>query len=225
MAGSSFDFLTLPPDAGNTGKKMLVRKVDIGGGEFRYANVFTEGRSERVLGVYRTVLPQVTIQAAAQNGTTTGFAWGVIPSGSTVKARIRQVSVITQHSTVLATPTAPRLILQVFSYTGTPSGATLTPGRVDSAGPAPVLDMRAAMTGMTVNLAAAAPLGVAGVVGALTAVAAYCPCETKMIEADEDGFPVIAAGQGFVIYQDVAGTTSDTRKASISIVHDECDFS
>lgn len=225
MAGSSFDFLTLPPDAGNTGKKMLVRKVDIGGGEFRYANVFTSARSERLLGIYRAVNAQDTVQASAQNGTSTGFLWMTIPSGSTVQARIRQILVSTQHSTVLATPSAPRIVAQSFTFTGTPSGATLTAGKTKSSWPTAVLDLRTAVTGMTPSLVA--KLATAPICGALTAVAAYSPTPLKMIDedGDEDGWPVIAAGQGLVIYQDIAGTTSDTRKINLNVVWDECDFS
>lgn len=224
MAGSSFDYITLPSDAGNTGRKVLQRKVDIGGGEFRYANYFVEGRNERVLGVYRTVLPQFTVLQNAQDGTSTGVVWGVIPAGSTTYARIRQVKVMSQHSTALATPTAPRLVLRGFAFSGTPSGASVTPAKVHSVMPSPVLDLRTAVTGMTPTLASV-PIGVAGIVGALTAVGAHAPCAIEMLETDEDGFPIVAAGQGFVIFQDVAGTASDTRKCNITIVHDECDFS
>lgn len=41
--------------------------------------------------------------------------------------------------------------------------------------------------------------------------------------ADEDEWLVLVPGEGFVIWQDTAGTTSDTRKFNIQLLWDEID--
>lgn len=226
MAQFSFDKITLPPDSGNTGKDMLIGKMDMGAGVFRYANAFVQVRPVKLLGVYRALPSPLTVLASAQNGTTTGFLWLTIPSGSTVQARIRQILVSTQHATVLATPSAPRVVARAFTFTGTPSGATLAAAKTDSAWPGATLDLRTAVTGLTPSLAAGS-FACAGIVGALTAVGAYAPAPIKMMDEDggEDGWLNIKAGQGVVIYQDVNGTTSDTRVLNISLTWDEIDAS
>lgn len=128
-----------------------------------------------------------------------------------------------QHSTVLATPTAPRIVASRFSFTGTASGAAVTPARIDAAMPAPITDWRTAVTGMTVTMGEV--LGSAGIVGALTAVGSYEPTNNDIIKpADaEDEWIVIKPGNGLVLWQDIAGTTSDTRKFNPTIVIDEID--
>jgi hypothetical protein len=67
--------------------------------------------------------------------------------------------------------------------------------------------------------------GATALVGALTAVGAYEPTFRDLIDpaAEEDTWPVFYPGEGFVIYQDVAGTTSDTRKFNIQFTADEID--
>lgn len=183
-----------------------------------YANRIIEARAS--LGVYRAALAQVTVLQAAQDGTTTGFLWAYLPAAATKKARIRKVLVSSQQSTALATPTAPRLSLVRATFTGTASGTQVTPGKVDSAHPAAVFDLRTAVTGLTPVLGAA--IGALGLVGSQTAVGNYHPIATPLFKAElEDERLVIAPGEGIVIYQDTAGTASDTRKANIGLVWDE----
>lgn len=54
---------------------------------------------------------------------------------------------------------------------------------------------------------------------------AYEPCFKDIIDpaADEDDWPIFKPGEGFVVYQDTAGTTSDTRKINIQLLADEID--
>jgi hypothetical protein len=216
--------IRLPDDSGNAGARVRTRTRSVGGSTV-HEHLFTPLRAAEVLGVYRVVLPQQTILQAAQNGTATGFLWFHVPAAVTgKKVRIRKVRVSTQHSTALATPTAPRLVAQLFAFTGTASGATVAPGKNDSGFPNAVADLRTAVTGLTVSLGAV--VGVYGVVGALTAVGAWVPVDNEAPESDEeDGWIVLAPGEGIVLYQDVAGTASDTRKANVTVIWDEIDVS
>ena len=223
MAGPVAGFVQLPLDTGNTGKKVRTVSLVVGADTVHH-HFFVQAREKKVLGTYRAGLAQVTILAAAQNGTSTGFLWAHMPTAITGKsARIRRLRVESQHSTALATPTAPRITAVQFTFTGTASGAAVAAIENDRLGPAAVLDLRTAVTGLTPSLVGS--LGTAGIVGALTAVGAYAPRTIDIVDAatEEDCWPVIAPGEGIVIYQDVAGTTSDTRKANISLLWDEID--
>lgn len=179
-------------------------------------------RKGLVLGVYRAALDQQTVLQAAQNGTSTGFLWAHNPIATVAKwARIRRVKVDSGHSTALPTPTAPRLRIVRFTFTGEASGASVTAAKIDAGMPTPVLSLRTAATGLTPALVAA--LGAVGLAGALTAVGAYAPTLETILDGEEDEWPIIKPGEGIVVYQDTAGTAADTRKFNLSLLWDEID--
>lgn len=225
MAGPVANKIILPLDSGNTGKNVRTQSRVVGA-DTVHEHFFIPVRQAQVLGVYRTALAQQTVQAAAQNGTATGFVWAHVPVLVSNKwARIRRVYYSSQHSTALATPTAPRLVLQRFTFTGVAAGASVAAGKVDSAAPTAILDLRTAVTGLTVTLDVL--MAAAGICGALTAVGAYNVSDVNIIDpaSNEDEWPIIKPGQGFVLYQDIAGTVADTRKFNPVIVWDEIDVS
>lgn len=223
MAAPVAGKIILPDDSGNAGKKVRAQ-TRVVGADTVYEHFFVPTRQAMLLGVYRLGMAQVTAAAAAQNGTATGALWFHVPVAiSNKKVRIRRLTVTSQHATVLATPTAPRLTATRFTFTGTASGASLTPVKTDSAYGAPIVDLRTAVTGLTVTLVGS--IGTAPFCGALTAVGAYTspPVDIVSPAADEDEWPVLAPGEGIVIYQDVAGTAADTRVANIVLAWDEID--
>lgn len=216
-------FIQLPDDAGNTGKKDREQSRVVGANTV-YEKFVVRVRQAQVLGVYRAALPQQTVLLTAQNGTTTGILWAHVPIAVTnKKARLRRLYVSSQHGSALATPTAPRIVMQRMTFTGTASGAAVTAAKNDSSYPTPVFDLRTAVTGLTPTLVAA--MGAAPVVGALTAVGAYAPAVIDVFPAasEEDEWNVFAPGEGFVLFQDTAGTTSDTRVSNIVMLWDEID--
>src|SRR6185436_13483240 len=218
MAAPVDSYAQLPDDSGNAGKKIRSQTRVVGANTV-HEHFFVNVRQAAVLGVYRAAMAQVTVQASAQNGTSTGFLWAHVPSAVTnKKVRIRRVYVTSQHSTVLATPTAPRIVMTRMTFTGTASGASVTVGKVDAGAPTAVFDLRTAVTGLTPTLVAA--LGSAPIVGALTAVGAYAPASTDLISVSglEDEWIILAPGEGVVLYQDTAGTASDTRLANICLI-------
>lgn len=224
MAAPIASHVKLPDDSGNPGKKIRTQTRVIGADTVHDHFYVQVGKAE-VLGVYRTAMAQQTVAAAAQNGTSTGFLWAHVPNAITnKKARVRRFYFSSQHSTALATPTAPRIRLQRFTFTGTASGATIAPDKTVSTYPSPVFDLRTAVTGLTISLVGIG-FGAAGLAGAITAVGAYHPVDIDVVggTGDEDGYPTFATGEGFVIWQDTAGTTADTRKFNPVLVHDEID--
>src|SRR5687768_1926832 len=107
MAAPVASKIILPLDSGNTGKNVRTQTRDVGG-ETVHEHYFIQERKAKVISVYRLALVQSTVAAAAQNGTTAGFLFGHMPSTVSGKAmRLRRISFSSQHSTALATPTAP----------------------------------------------------------------------------------------------------------------------
>lgn len=223
MAAPVAGRIILPDDTGNTGKGVRTQSRVLGGNTV-HEHFYVQALKAELLGVYRVGLAQQTILQNAQDGTSTGFLWGHVPNAITnKKARLRRVIVTSQHSTALATPTAPRLVLSRMTFTGTASGASVTPVKVDATSGSAILDLRTAVTGLTVTLVGI--LGTGAITGAVTAVGAYAPAMCEFLEPlpMEDSWPVFAPGEGFVIWQDTAGTASDTRKANIQLLWDEID--
>lgn len=225
MAAPIDSMIQLPDDTGNTGKKVRTQTRVVGSNTV-HEHFWINERREKVLSVYRLNLVQGTILAAAQNGTTAGMLFGHMGSAVSGKAmRLRRLSITTQHSTALATPTAPRLIIRRYTSSGALSGTLIAPNLNDSVNHiAPACLFSLANTGTTV-VHVGIGFGSCAVAGALTAVGAYEPCFKDVIDpaADEDDWPVFYPGEGFVVYQDTAGTASDTRKFNLQFLADEID--
>lgn len=224
MAAPVANKILLPDDTGNTGKKLRTQ-TRVVGSDTVHEYFLVPVRSAAVLGVYRFAQDQGTVLAAAQNGTTAGMLFGHVPSTVSGKAaRLRRMSLTSQHSTALATPTAPRLRVVRYTSSGALSSGLLTPAKNDSNYGSAAFLLSAVNTGNTVVHVAA--FGAAGLAGALTAVGAYEPCYKDIIDpaADEDDWPVFRPGEGFVVYQDTAGTASDTRKFNLQLCWDEIDI-
>jgi hypothetical protein len=225
MAAPVPGFVQLPTDSGNTGKKVRTRIRTVGADSV-HEHVFVKEYSERILTVYRLALVQATVVASAQNGTTAGMLFAHMPSAVSGKAaRIRRLTVSSQHSTALTTPTAPRLLVRRFTSAGALSGSLIAPNVNNSQDHiAPACLFSLANTGVTV-VHVGIGFGSSALVGALTAVGAYEPNLRDIIDpaGDEDGWPIFFPGEGFVIYQDTAGTASDTRKFNVSFLMDEFD--
>lgn len=219
--------IQLPLDTGNTGRKVRTQ-TRIVGPDTVEEHFFVQTREAKITSIYRLALVQSTVLATAQNGTTAGFLFGHMPSAATTRAmRLRRLAVTSQHSTALATPTAPRLLMRRFTSSGALSGALLAPNLNDSVVHAtPSCLFSLANTGTTV-VHVGIGFSAAALAGALTAVGAYEPCYKDLIDpaSDEDEWPVFRPGEGFVLFQDTAGTASDTRKFSVQLLADEIDIS
>lgn len=227
MAGPVASEIRLPDDSGNTGKRVRSQTRDIGGGVLRHEHFFVECRQAQILSIYRLTQVQATVAAAAQNGTTAGFLFAHVPAAVTGKAmRLRRLAFTSQHSTALATPTAPRLLVRRFTSAAALSSGLLVPTKIDTTLHAtPVCLFSAVNTGVTV-VHVGDGFASGGIAGALTAVGAYEPCFKDLIDpaSDEDEWTVFRAGEGFVVYQDTAGTTADTRKLNLQLLADEIDI-
>lgn len=230
MAGPIAGFVQLPLDTGNTGKKMRTQSRVVGA-DTVHEHFFVQASEKAQLGVYSAALALQSVQASAQNGTATGFLWAHVPVAITnKKSRIRSVGANFLTTSAVATPTAPRIVLALFTFTGTASGAAVTPGKLDSNFPASILDLRTAVTGLTVSVGAvlSAVLPMQLIQSTAVAVTAFPP--TEMIlwpltggQTPEDDMIVLAPGQGGLVYQPDAGTASDPRRFSLDLSWDDID--
>jgi len=227
MAAPQADTILLPVDTGNLGKKVRTQ-TRVVGADTVHEHYFIRERKARVVSIYKLALVQATVQVAAQNGTTAVMLIGHMPASATTRAmRLRRILASSQHSTALATPTAPRLLARRFTSAAALSGALVAPTLGDSVrDAAPACLFSLVTTGVTV-VHVGIGFGVASITQAITAVGAHSSPSMEMINNgdDEDEWQVFRPGEGFVVYQDVAGTTADTRKINLQISCDEIDIS
>jgi len=222
MAGPVANKIILPLDTANTGKNIRTQ-TRVVGSDTVHEHFFVKNRQASILGVYRLAMAQQSVLETAHDGTTTGFLWLHVPIGTSgKKVRIRKIIVESKSSSALVTLTAPRIVVSRITFTGTASGAQLTPVKNDSTYAAPIADLRTAYTGLAVTLIGS--LASAGICNALTAVgeSAYGPFEL-INSPEEDDYVVLASGEGISLWQELNGTASDTRKLGITIVWDEID--
>jgi len=222
MAGPVANKIILPLDTANTGKNVRTQ-TRVVGSDTVHEHFFVKNRLAAILGVYRLAMAQQAILATAHDGTTTAFLWFHVPIGNSgKKVRVRKIVIDSESSTALVTLSAPRIVISRITFTGTASGTQLTPVKLDSAFPTPVADLRTAYTGLSVTLVGS--LASAGICNALTAVGQSIFGPFDLINSpEEDDYIVLASGEGLAIWQELNGTTSDTRKVGITIVWDEID--
>lgn len=158
-----------------------------------------------------------TILAAA-HAATAGFWWLINPVGSTVLVAFRRCEFMSQMGSGLSTPTSPRIQLERLTFTGTASGAQVTPSKALTADASNTATLRTATTGLTpaagAGLFAFLPWSSASATG-------FGPASVSDWNPDNTGMPVLAAGEGIVLRQADAGTTSDTRRFVTSIAWEE----
>jgi hypothetical protein len=229
MAGPIAGYVQLPTDAGNTGKKIQTQS-EVVGADTVFSHLYVPRRAAKVLGVYGSPSAVFSVQAAAHNGSTTGFLWLTMPVAATGKAfRIRRC--VAKHVVSAATPTIPtlpRILMSRITLTGAASGASQAMEHICENGYSPVMDFRTASTGLTVTLLGGIaqtivpPFFLAGTAADIQATNTTLD-PLISIGTDEDEWPMAGAGGGFVIWQADAGTASDTRRFTIDIVCDEID--
>ena len=135
----------------------------------------------------------------------------VNPAGSAVVGMLGYIYLLSQLGSALAAPTSPRLTVCKFTFTGTPSGATITPA-YDSQLVVPTLSLRSAATGMT--MAKGADIHSFLPVASATAVGYTPPSDLTW----QPPSPLILrAGEGVMLYQPDAGTVADTRRYTTTL--------
>ena len=226
MAAPIAGFVQLPLDTGNTGKKVRTQ-TRIVGADTVHEHHYIPISSRKIDGIYYFSLAVQSVQASAQNGTSTGFFWLERPVGGTGRGRLRQLQIAFAMG---AAPTAdhltlPRIALVRFTFTGTASGALITPALRHPNDAVNVSNVRTAVTGMTVTVGAVAFVGFPPGIDFATAVGQNTipkdVCWFNPIHEDE--YIDFGPGQGLLLYQPDAGTTADVRRFFVNGAWDEYD--
>jgi hypothetical protein len=219
----------LPSDSGNTGKKVRTQTRIIGA-DTVHEHFYIPISKELIEGIYfyATAAAQA-VQASAQNGTSTGFGWLAMPTGLSKRSRIRRFEVVFEQGAAPSADhlTLPRIALQRFTFTGTPSGANIVPARRHPSDAANAFNFYTASTGMTVSLVANAfaltwlPPGI----DFATAVGQNVVSKVNepFAPSHEDEYLDYGPGEGFVLYQPDAGTASDVRRFNFKAIVDQYD--
>jgi hypothetical protein len=199
--------IVLPPDS--VGKAVHTRERTVSGPGVVQEPYVIPISARVASGVYLAHTGVHVVQAAATNGTSTGFWWLYNPVGSAVLVALRSVNLSSQIGSALLTATSPRLLLQAFTFTGTPAGTNIAPRKALSSYATATASIRTTQVTSVVTLTQSvlAWLTYANE----TAVGGNAPSGLTYAPK-EDEQPVLAAGEGLVLYQPDAGTTSDTRR-------------
>ncbi len=204
-SGATTDVLTVDP----TSKASRVTQYDSAGKEIKAPNTVNPK--------YVVHSGNLVVQAAA-HAATAGFFWIINPVGNSKYAHIRKIYFRCAPTTALVCLTAPRVTIERVTFTGTASGAQLTPAKVEASEPNFTMLTLTASTGLT--LTAGAVICGFIVTSILTAVGVGVAIQQEIVFS-EDGEIVLAPGEGIVCRQPDAGTTADTRKVIMNIAWDE----
>jgi hypothetical protein len=214
MAAPVADKVILPLDTGNTGKKVRTQTRVIGA-DTVHEHFFIPTSKDSKTGLFRAHSGILTIPTAAHNGTTTGHLWLFNPIGSTVKGRLRRLRETGQMVAGAIDLTAPRQLYSLFTFTGTASGAAITPAKRDSTDAAAQLSLRTASTGLTCTLGATVRhTGVPGIVATASSATVQTMLPPSIYppwDPDEEECPVFRAGEGIVLWSADASTAANRR--------------
>lgn len=220
--------IILPDDSSNTGKKVRTQ-TRVVGSDTVHEHFVIPISAQKINGLYHFCFTLYTVTASAQNGTSAAIGWLQVPSTATVAARLRFVQVAHTNTTATAIDhtSAPRIAVQRMTHTDGWSGATLNVARRATTDASNQANIRTAATGTTVTLAATQLVWASLVPGADITTSGVLNIQfgEEWRPVFEDEYVWIRPGEGVVIYQIDAGTTSDQRKSLVKGCWDEVDIS
>lgn len=170
-----------------------------------------------LLGIYMANALAASTVTLAADAATAGRFW-LVNTSSTIAVAIRRVAFNSVSGTALITLTTPNFTLERVTFTGTPSGATVTPALRDSTDAAATGSIRTASTGM--SLTAGATAMSFQVHSVLTAVGETRPVDQVWTPLEDERI-VLRQNQGVVLRQATAGTLADTRSVRVDIIWEE----
>lgn len=218
------NYITLPSDVSNTGKKIRTVTGTVSGypvHTHHYASVSIQ----LITGLYYSSSSLYSVNASAQDGTSTAIWWFQVPSDATVNARIRKidVSITNAVATAVDHATAPRLLFTRGTFTGTFAGATQNVVKRKTSDSNNQADLRTAVTGATVSLGSDMWTALIPGVDITTASLWNLYRFLSLDFLNEDEFIDLAPGECLVCYQADNGTTSDQRRLMVNFGWDEYD--
>ena len=180
-------------------------------------------RNNTQSGSYLASSGNLTVQTSA-HGATAGFFWLINPVGSTKLCYVSFIQLITAPTAATTFTSSPRITIERTTFTGTASGATITPGLFDSTSVAGTCTVRTASTGLALSagatfLAFVIPAVLTAVGQGYSIVQAFPALDT--INGINGLNVVLRAGEGIIVRQPDAGSAADSRKVVINFAWDE----
>lgn len=218
MAAPIAAIVTLPDDSGNTGKKMRTQTRVVGANTV-HEHFYVQAKTRDYTGSYFVHSGALTLQASAHVFNTSGFLWFHNPVASPVHVALTRIHVETQLGSALVAVTSPRIMFSLCTISGTASGTSITIQKKAAVHDSVQASLRTAITGLTCT--AERPWFSCLPVASATAVAYNAPSVYEWHEDDEGEYVILEPGVALYVYQADAGTTSDTRRATVSIEHRE----
>lgn len=211
-------YVQVPADGAGKKVRSVVQTMALGDLHSEFVIALTHAR--QVTNVYNFCSLALVIGASA-DGANVGRIYVENDPDSTVFIAITRIRFRSQLGSALLTPTSPVISLRRFTFTGnTPSGTAISGSLMDSTMTAKDSNwnVRTAATGMTITEGA-------DIVTFLptandTAVGQASPSVDEWAP-DRDAPLILRAGQGALVKQVDAGTTSDTRRFIVDIVIEE----
>lgn len=175
----------------------------------------------KIDGVYFIQTGNHTVLAAADSSNS--GRWFLENHDANVKTSLVAVIFQSQHNSALLTPTAPRIRLRRFEFTGTPSGAVITAAKGKFGDATMIGALRTASTGMTFagtteDIHAFYPCASLSAVGG---VPNPTPCGFIFGDGGRVGLEMggnLTNKQGVMCDQPDGGTASDTRRFTTTLV-------
>lgn len=182
--------------------------------------VLARSDSSDRLGVFYYATGAFSVNSSA-DAATAGRGWLINPTDSEVTLRIRRIVFVCQITNNSNLQSAPRINIERVTFTGTASGATITPSKRKSTDEANVSSFRTASTGLSLSAGAVVRsfLPVA-TISVLTGIAIVGTPEQIFDPGPED-YIELAPGEGLVVRQADAGSTSDDRRYVVNFVVEE----
>lgn len=202
-------YAQLPADG--SGRKVDALQLTVGGSLVLQQRMIARQHERTLTTAYWFHSGALTVGASADSSNV-GRVYVENDPDSTVLLAVTSIRFSSQIGSALATPTSPRIVIRSFSFTGnTPSGSAITGVLQDStlAAKNSNWNVRTADTGMTIteagDICAFFPVANATAVGHGFVADRWEPSDpTRPI--------VLRAGQGIMVKQADAGTSSDTRR-------------
>lgn len=191
-------------------------------GGIHYQQVIVRPEASRIVTTRLWFHSGQLVVGASADASNVGRVYVENDPDSTVLLAVPWVRFSSQLASALAAPTAPRFVLRFFTFTGnTPSGATISGAEQDTSYAAKNgnWDVRTAATGMTIT--EGATIASFHVTASATAVG-YAPASVAEWRPQPGRPLILRAGEGLMLKQADAGTTSDTRVVTCDFEVEEC---
>lgn len=219
MAAKVASNVTLPLDTGNTGKKKRTI-TSVVGADTVHEDYVILGDERNVTGTYKASSGVLSVPAAVQNGTTTGFIWLYNPVASTIKMQVSSIKMRSQF-TALAVDLLPgELRASRFTFTGVNSGTQITPAKIKNA-TANQGQVASTWATAVATLVATLDANFYQTMDLVTGGAGHWNQQWDDFDpSSEHEEPILLPGEGIVMWHATAVTTAN-RRLLISVSWDE----